>query len=312
MTADSESPGVVTEKREHKLMRAILNAATDLLVVVSDSEGNVLELNRAAQELRGYSLEELMGRSLWDYLPVTEEQASVRRAFEKALVDGTTRGVDVMAREEALTARLLALQEAGNKELARELHDDLSQKLAALGMEASTLLKPSGKPSDTLPERVRALSARINSMAQDVHAMSHRLHPAILDELGLEAALREECVSFSAQSGISAQFETKGPALVPGDASLCLYRVAQESLRNIAKHAQAINVRVVLSGTKAGIALRVEDTGDGFDLNGVRRNGGLGLISMEERVRLVNGSISIQSQPGKGTTVDVFIPQPLK
>jgi signal transduction histidine kinase len=210
---------------------------------------------------------------------------------------------------QALTARLLSLQEAGNKDLARELHDDLSQKLAALGMEVSTLLRPSSDPLDSLPERVRALSGRIGNLAADVHALSRRLHPAVLDELGLEAALKEECTAFSAQAAIPCHVESRGlPASLPEDVSLCLYRVAQESLRNIAKHADATNVRVVLQGRKDGIALRVEDAGDGFDLIEVKGKGGLGLISMEERVRLIDGKFTIQSQPGKGTTVEVFVP----
>jgi signal transduction histidine kinase len=207
---------------------------------------------------------------------------------------------------QALTARLLGLQEAGNKDLARELHDDLSQKLAALGMEVSTLLQPSADP---LPDRVRALSARIDGLATDVHALSRRLHPAILDELGLAAALREECAAFSAQTAVPCEVESRGvPAALPEDVSLCLYRVAQESLRNIAKHAEAAHVRVVLSGGKSGIALRVADTGDGFDLSEVKGKGGLGLISMEERVRLIHGKFTIQSRPGKGTTVEVSVP----
>jgi signal transduction histidine kinase len=219
-------------------------------------------------------------------------------------------GVEYEKELQALTARLLAVQESGNRELARELHDVFSQKLAALGMEVSTLLQPFAESRHTLPERVRALSARIHSLAGDVHAMSRRLHPAILDELGLAAALREECVAFSAQEGIPAIFESEGvPASsLPEDVSLCLYRVAQESLRNIAKHAKAANVRVTLSARKVGIALRIVDTGDGFDLKEVKRKGGLGLISMEERVRLVKGNFTIQSQPGKGTTVEVFVP----
>ena len=208
---------------------------------------------------------------------------------------------------QALTARLLSLQEAGNRDLARELHDDLSQKLAALGMEVSTLLRPSGKPADSFSERVRTLSGRINGLAQGVHAMSRRLHPAVLDELGLAAALNEECVAFSEQ--VPTRFEsTSVPRSLPEDVSLCLYRVAQESLRNIAKHAMAVSVRVVLAGRKDGIALRVEDTGDGFDPNEAKGKGGLGLISMEERVRLLNGKFTIHSQPGKGTTVEVFLP----
>jgi two-component system CheB/CheR fusion protein len=361
-------------QREQELISAILDAAKDLLVIVLDRQGCVLQFNRAAQELTGFSLEEVKGRRLWDLLPIAEERAQVKSGFEEVLRGGTAHGethwltkrgqprliawsntpaindggtvdyvirtgVDVTEREkaqslardssaevrtlskkgevtllqyqnelQALTARLLGLQEGGNKDLARELHDDLSQKLAALGMEVSALPRPSSGSPEKLIDRVRAVSARINALAEDVHAMSRRLHPAILDDLGLEAALREECVSFSAHAGIPAQFESNGPTLLPEDVSLCLYRVAQESLRNIAKHAKASNVRVFLSGRKGGITLRVEDTGDGFDLSEVKGKGGLGLISMEERVRLVSGKFTVQSQPGKGTVVDVFVP----
>jgi signal transduction histidine kinase len=175
-------------------------------------------------------------------------------------------------------------------------------------MDVSTLLQPSVAP-DSLPGRIRSLSARINQLAEGVHAMSRRLHPAVLDELGLEAALREECVAFSAQAGIPCEAQSRGvPISLPEDVSLCLYRVAQESLRNIAKHAHATKVRVALSGKKAGITLRVEDRGGGFDLKEVKGKGGLGLISMEERVRLLNGKFMIESYPGDGTTVEVFIP----
>ena len=364
----------VRSQRDQKLITAILNAAKDLLVIVLDREGCVLQFNRAAEKLTGFSLEEVKGRRLWDVLPIPEEKAQVRSGFEEVLRVGRTQGethwltkrneprliawsntaeknedgtvdhvirigVDVTDREkaqaqsrdsdaavrtirhksdvrllqgqgelQALTARLLDLQEAGNKDLARELHDDLSQKLAALGMQVATLLQPSNGSPDKLPDRVRSVSARINALAEDVHAMSRRLHPAILDELGLEAALSEECVSFSAQIGVPAKFESKGPTLLPEDVSLCLYRVAQESLRNIAKHAQATNIRVVLSARKDGVRLRIEDTGDGFDLKEVKGKGGLGLISMEERVRLVGGRFTIKSQPGEGTTVEVFVP----
>lgn len=472
------------EQREQKLITAVLNAARDLLVIVLDGTGRVLQFNRAAQELTGYSLEDVKGKPLWDFLPAPEERAQVKSGFEAELNGGKERGethvltktgqprliawshsvavkeggnvdyvirtgVNVTDREsaqeqmrdsdaavrtlletapdavlahdaqgrtlfvnaaaealfgykrreligqplamliperfrqwhaghmadffrkpamrpmgsgldlfglrkdgsefpaeiglsyfktkggmlgvsfisditarrqneattlqdkkelQALTARLLGLQEAGNRDLARELHDDLSQKLAALGMEVSTLLQPSVAP-DSLPGRVQALGSRINSLAEGVHAMSRRLHPAVLDELGLEAALREECVAFSAQAGIPCEVQSRGvPISLPEDVSLCLYRVAQESLRNIAKHTQAKKVRVALSGKRAGISLRVEDTGDGFDLKEAKGKGGLGLISMEERVRLLNGKFTIDSHPGEGTTVEAVLP----
>ena len=247
-----------------------------------------------------------------DYVIRTGVNVTEREQAQTRVRDSHVTLLQYQSELQALTARLLGLQEGGNKELARELHDDLSQKLAGLGMEVSTLLQPSGGSADKLADRVRAVSARINGLAEEVHAMSRRLHPAILDELGLEAALKEESGRFSAQVGIPAQFESKGPTLLPEDVSLCLYRVAQESLRNIAKHAKATNVRVVLSGRKDGITLRVEDTGDGFDLNEIKGKGGLGLISMEERVRLVSGKFTIKSQPRKGTTVEVFVPLKIK
>jgi signal transduction histidine kinase len=165
------------------------------------------------------------------------------------------------------------------------------------------------KSPRSLPERIRVLSARTNNLAEDVHALSRRLHPAILDELGLEAALREECVGFAAQGDVSPQFESERvPSSLPEDISLCLYRVAQESLRNIAKYAKTAHIRIVLSGKQGGVELRIEDTGNGFDVNAAREKGGLGLVSMEERVRLVNGNFTIRSQSGIGTTVEVFVP----
>jgi PAS domain S-box-containing protein len=210
---------------------------------------------------------------------------------------------------QALTARLLGVQEADNKELSRELHDGFSQKLAALGMEVSTLLRPSAKVDLALKKRVHELSERINVLAGDVHAMSRRLHPAILTELGLEAAMREECTGFSVQQEIAVDFESaRIPRSLPEDVSLCLYRVAQESLRNVAKHARAANVKVLLAGNNGGITLRIQDSGEGFRVRAAKGKGGLGLISMEERARLVSGTYTVRSEPGKGTTVDLFVP----
>ena len=208
-----------------------------------------------------------------------------------------------------LTARLLSVQESETKLLARELHDVFSQKLAALGMQISALLTTISDTSDTLPEKLRALGKEVNGLAEDIHRMSRRLHPAILDDLGLEAALREECEGFSRQTGIPIRFHaTNVPRQLPGDVGLCVYRIAQESLRNIGKHAQARSVQVDLSCDATAIMLSIEDVGDGFDLAEVRGKGGLGLISMEERARLVNGTLRVRSQPGVGTQVDLRVP----
>jgi len=208
----------------------------------------------------------------------------------------------------ALTARLVELRESGLKELARELHDDLSQNLAALGMEISTLVAPTAERSQSLPQRIRALQQRITKLADDVHSISRRLHPAILDELGLQAALREECWNFSERTGIRVQYASEAESGWPSaDVSLCIYRVAQEGLNNIAKHARAANVHVLLSSDDGTCALRIKDDGQGFDLSGAKGKNCLGLISMQERARLVNGDFTIRSEPGKGTTLELSV-----
>ena len=213
-----------------------------------------------------------------------------------------------------LPAMLVVAQETERRTLARELHDDLSQKLVALGMEASTVvLKSPRESADVFDWRMRNLVQKIGVLADDVHRISRQLHPAILGDLGLEAALREECASFSQRLGFPVEFKAQDvPRSIPGEIALCLFRVAQESLRNIQKHAHATEVRVLLACGKSRLALFVQDRGDGFDVVQARGRGGLGLISMEERVRVVNGDFKIRSQPGDGTVVEVHVPLPDK
>ena len=208
-----------------------------------------------------------------------------------------------------LPALLVQAQETERRLFASELHDDLSQKLIALSMQVSALSKPSGESPDVTGQRIHDLGQKIGKLADDVHRMSHQLHPAILDDLGLEVALRDECTSFSQRRNIPVQFEAKDvPRSLPGDIALCLFRVAQESLRNIAKHAKAKDVRVRLARRKTGLALFIEDSGDGFDVEQATGKGGLGLISMQERVRLVHGAFKIRSRAGVGTKIEVYVP----
>jgi PAS domain S-box-containing protein len=207
-------------------------------------------------------------------------------------------------RFQKLTAALIAAQEGGNRELARELHDVVSQELARLGMEISTLKKEAG----SLVRNLTDLGERVRRLARDLHRSAREIHPAILEHLGLEAALLEECDAFQHRSGIPVRFKAATiPAMASGVA-LCLYRVAQESLRNIARHAAATDsVTVTLTGETNGVTLRIRDTGGGFELDQALKKGGLGLISMEERVRSMNGELTIDSRPGSGTVVSVFV-----
>ncbi len=216
----------------------------------------------------------------------------------------------VQAQEDlrALTARLVELQESGTKELARELHDDLSQNLAALGREIETLLPLSAQPSRSLSEQAHEIWRRVTKLASDVHSMSQRLHPTILDDLGLKEALKEQCWAFSERTGIPVQFESAGESTRPAeDVSLCFYRVAQEGLHNIAKHAGATSVHVALSSSEEQCTLRIEDNGQGFDTSEAKGKNALGLISMRERARLVNGNFTIRSEYGKGTMLEVSV-----
>jgi PAS domain S-box-containing protein len=208
-----------------------------------------------------------------------------------------------------LTARLIEAQETESKYLARELHDDFSQNLSVLGIDIAALAHAPPQSSEALAGRLLNFTEVISTLAKDIHRISRQLHPAILDDLGLAAALRNECIAFSEKYGIPAEFVcTHIPPDLADTVSLCLYRVTQESLRNVGKHAGATGVRVILTGSPDEVSLIVEDLGDGFDLETIKGRRGLGLVSMEERVRLVKGKLSIQSQPGKGTCVEVKVP----
>jgi len=211
-------------------------------------------------------------------------------------------------RLQELTAGLLNAQENASRALARDLHDVFSQELSVLATQIFTLQEES-KSNKELERRLMELGQRSLRLAHNLHRTSRELHPTILEDLGLKAALAEECDAFQERSRIRTEFTAESlPAELPKSVSVCLFRVAQESLRNIGKHAANCNaVRVTVSGSR-GVTLRIEDNGEGFNLEDAHKKGGLGLISIEERVRLVNGFLSIHSEPGKGSTLEVVVP----
>jgi signal transduction histidine kinase len=207
-----------------------------------------------------------------------------------------------------LAARLLHAQEEERRRIAREMHDDWTQRLALLGIDVAKLEKHLGTPEKALP-LLRTMQEQLVGLSEDVHALSRQLHPAILDDLGLVEALRSECAGFSRREGITVVYHPEGvPSTLPRDVALCVYRIAQEALRNLAKHAAVNQAWVTLVATGAELLLRVEDQGIGFDPAGVRSQPGLGLSSMEERVRLIGAELSVTSAPGRGTTVEVRVP----
>ncbi len=202
----------------------------------------------------------------------------------------------------ALAARLLSAQEEERRRIAREMHDDWTQRLALLGIDVVKLEQQLGAPEKALP-LLRTMQAQLVRLSEDMHALSRQLHPSILDDLGLIEALRSECAGFSRREGIRVVYRPGDvPATVAKDAALCVYRVAQEALRNVARHAAVKEAQVVLSAAGPELLLRVRDEGVGFDPAAARSQPGLGLSSMEERVRLIQARLSVTSAPGRGTT----------
>ena len=207
-----------------------------------------------------------------------------------------------------LTARLLHAQEEERRRIAREMHDDWTQRLASLGIDAARLERHFDAPEVGLP-LLHAIQQQLMSLSEDVHALSRQLHPSILDDLGLVEALRSECAAFARREEIGVDYcPEELPATVPSEVALCLYRVAQEALRNVAKHAAADEVFMTLNADGPDVVLRIEDRGVGFDPENERNQPGLGLSSMTERVALIQGQISVASVVGRGTTVEVRAP----
>lgn len=242
---------------------------------------------------------------------VNSRDVTERRCAEEALRQKEAELRDNQTQLRALAARLLTSQEEERSRIGRELHDDLNQKLAFLAVEAEMLEQRLSESPEPIRDRLRSLQRRAVDLSEDVRRMAHQLHPAVLDDLGLEPALRSYCAEFSALAGIPVKFscQSLSDSLLP-EVALCLYRVTQEGLRNIAKHSRAPRATVTLAGAAAAIQLSITDSGIGFNPGEVKGKGGLGITSMEERVRLVNGSILIESAPEKGTRIKVHVPLP--
>jgi PAS domain S-box-containing protein len=210
---------------------------------------------------------------------------------------------------EKLSGKLIDAQEKERARIARELHDDICQRLAALSME----LERAQSGSEVSTSRRNALMMNIrqhcSEIATDVQALSHELHSSKLDYLGLVAAVKGFCAEFSKLKSVNVEFsEENVPYPLPKDVSLCLFRVTQEALNNALKHSGTRNFAVVLIGTAGRVKLEVRDWGAGFNIGGSRQRWGLGLVSMQERVNLVNGAFHIESKPREGTKVVASVP----
>lgn len=206
-----------------------------------------------------------------------------------------------------LGRRLITAQEDERRLLARELHDDMSQRLARLAIDTGFVASNQG--SDAATEIMQNLQPELVRISEDVHDMSYRLHPSLIEDLGLVAALQTECERMRRYTdAVIVDQIDKVQREIPNETALCLYRIAQEAINNAIKYANADTIEIVLMREQQSLVLSVRDNGKGFDSKDDPLQSGLGLSSMRERAEIAGGSLEIRSQDGKGTTVSAIVP----
>jgi len=208
-----------------------------------------------------------------------------------------------------LAGKLIVAQEDERRRIGRELHDDLTQHLAVLAIDAGKLEQQAEATEGRDVNGLRKIKERLMELSESVHTLSRQLHPAIVEDLGIAIALRSLCEELEQNEGVLIDYDADGvPADVSNDHAICIYRVAQEAFRNIVKHSRATQIQVHLHSKKGALQFQVRDNGIGFNINGAENRIGLGLQSIEERVFLVGGRVRMKTRPGDGTTISVSIP----
>lgn len=210
-----------------------------------------------------------------------------------------------------ISGRLIEAHEEERSRIARELHDDLSQRMALLQVSVQQFEQGSTELSSTARQKLHNVAEIATDVSSNLHDLSHRLHPSKLDVLGLVPSLTGFCREFSESHQLPVYFAHDHiQSQIPKDVALCMFRIVQEAVRNAAKHSGANEVNVELSGFGDRIELRVSDSGVGFDPQSEKGRRGLGLLSMSERLRLIGGDLTVESEPSHGTRIRVRVPLP--
>ena len=208
-----------------------------------------------------------------------------------------------------LLGKLIDVQEAERRRISRELHDDLNQKIAMLCLSISRVKRKLPMDDSELVVELDRLRETANDLTDEVRKLSHQLHPAVLEHLGLVTALESYIESFADEEQIEVKLTAEiGDERIPFQTSICLYRIAVEALRNVSRHSEAGSAAISLKRFQDTLELRVSDSGKGFNVETFRHGGGLGLISIEERLRLLQGTCEISSLPQLGTTLVARVP----
>jgi PAS domain S-box-containing protein len=209
----------------------------------------------------------------------------------------------------SLSGRLIDAQEEECRRIAREIHDDYNQRLAMLANELEDLAQSIGDSVAGAGPRLDKLWNSVSELGVDLHSLSHRLHSSTLETLGLVAGVRAYCEEFEELQEIRVEFTyVNVPQAIPTDVSLCLFRIAQEGLRNIKRHSGASSAKVRLDFVEEKLHLSVSDQGRGFNPAARSARDGIGIRSMEERLHFIGGQLEIQSRPMEGTRIDAWVP----
>jgi len=324
---------------------AAIVESSDDAIIGADRKGTITHWNKGAERLYGYSASEAIGKDIAFLQPTDpseskhilarvldgkqlREYETVRQRKDGTRVsvaltispildsEGQITGKSAIARditerkraEEVLSGmsrRLIEAQEQERTRIARELHDDINQRLALLAVELEQV-----RENPTEPEaRLLELQRKTQEIANDVQALSHELHSAKLEYLGAVSGMRSWCREFAERRKMEIEFKSsEGLTSVSSDVGLCLFRVLQEALHNAARHSGVGRVEVQLSEHAGEVHMVINDQGRGFEIERAMQGKGLGLTSMQERVRLMRGKIYIRSTPMAGTTVHVQLP----
>jgi two-component system NarL family sensor kinase len=325
-----------------------LIANSPLGIVTKDEQNRVVFCNPAFERMFHYSQNELQGKDIDSIIaPHDMEEASrmtfavhgggvvhataQRRKKDGALIDVELHGIRVYSGEtfvgafaiyqdiserrrseeklQALRNRLTRTQEEERSRIARDLHDDIGQRLAILSIDLEQMKLASQQDGSAFARDLEALVRTASEITSDVHNISRRLHPSQVELLGLAPALNNFCREFANRNSMHIQFTSAClTCKLPEEASLCLFRVAQEAIRNVHKHSGCREALVELDEISGSLRLRISDRGAGFDPISAEASQGLGLLSMEERLRSMGGELFVHSRPGGGTCIEACIP----
>ena len=280
-----------------------------------DDQKNILDtVSEALKTRQRLSMEYRLRRSDGVYrwmLDVAAPRVNGDGSFAGFIGSGTDTTDQKLAQQalEKVSGQLIEAQENERSRIARDLHDDICQRLALLAMEISQANRSADGSAEMTKQRMQEIQKHCSEIAGDVQSLSHQLHSSKLEFLGVVAAIRGFCQELSRQHEVDIEItDANVPHLLPKDISLCLFRVAQEALHNAVKYSGTNQFTVQLLGMVDCVQLVVSDAGAGFDVEAVKRSRGLGLVSMQERLYLVHGTLSVESQPGKGTKIFAVVP----